>query len=134
MSLYRFYNLHKSDLETNSNFGSLSPYLQENFKTKRKWKIEKYITNISKEDIIVGMVTGAVVAGATLLYAAGGAIIGAICGEILDHLPYLNTAISDTLNTIFHTNYFTGNLDKLGATLGFISGFFKKCIEIEAKR
>jgi hypothetical protein len=131
MSSYStFYNPYKFNLETNSNFGSLFPYLQENFnKIKRKRKIGKYVTNICKEDVAAGVTIGAIAVGATLLYAAGGAIIGAICGEILDHLPYLNTAISDTLNTIFHTNYFTGNLDKLGATLGFIGGFLKVQLE-----
>jgi hypothetical protein len=59
------------------------------------------------------------------LSAAAGAAVGALFGEILDNTPYLNTAISDTLNVMFHTNYFTGNLDKVGATLGFVGGFFK---------
>jgi hypothetical protein len=61
----------------------------------------------------------------TALHALMGALLGALVGEILDWIPYLNTVIPETLNAMFHTNYFTGNLDKFGATLGFISGLFK---------
>jgi hypothetical protein len=69
---------------------------------------------------LVGLGTVLIIINATL-----GAFVGALSGEILDHTPYLSTAISETLNTVFHTEYFTGNLDKLGATLGFVVGFFK---------
>jgi hypothetical protein len=77
------------------------------------------------EDVGTGIALVGLSAGLIILSATLDALIGALFGEILDHTPYLNTAISETLNTIFHTNYFTGNLDKLGATLGFVSGFFK---------
>jgi len=68
---------------------------------------------------------------AVLIGAAGSAALGALAGEIVDHIPYLNYAIPKTLEEIFKTNYFYGNLDKLGATLGFIGGFFKSYIRVE---
>ncbi|MEM4461086.1 MAG: hypothetical protein QXY70_03040 [Nanopusillaceae archaeon] len=107
-------------------YGSLAPYISESeilhpyTRNTRKSKIKKVAKGIG-----VGLAVIGTVAGAVAVYAVGGALIGAVFGEILDHVPYLGPAIQDTLNTIFHTNYFTGNLDKVGATLGFIGGFFR---------
>ncbi|MCC5993978.1 MAG: hypothetical protein LM587_00030 [Candidatus Aenigmarchaeota archaeon] len=96
--------------------GSITPYLSD-LKNNLKKRFKKYVGT--------GIVLVAIGAGLVFLNATLGAFVGALFGEILDHIPYLNTAISDTLNTMFHTNYFTGNLDKVGATLGFVAGFFK---------
>ena len=62
-----------------------------------------------------------------------GAAIGALCGEILDHIPYLNHAIPEGLYYLanyinpsaaeYARNVLVGNLDKVGAVLGFICGF-----------
>jgi hypothetical protein len=108
--------------------GSITPYLSD-LKNNLKKRFEKSdyfkIYYISSKDVGTGIVLVAIGAGLVFLNATLGAFVGALFGEILDHIPYLNTAISDTLNTVFHTNYFTGNLDKVGATLGFVAGFFK---------
>ena len=102
--------------------GSIRLYLgrlEDRF--SRKYKVYRtFIEDVGTGIALVGLSAGLIILSATL-----DALIGALFGEILDHTPYLNTAISETLNTIFHTNYFTGNLDKLCATLGFVRGFFK---------
>jgi hypothetical protein len=114
--------------------GSIRPYLcgpQSRF--QKGDYIKAYRT--SSEDVGAGSRLARLIGLiflSTALRALMGALIGALVGEILDYIPYLNTAISETLNTMFHTNYFTGNLDKFGATLGFISGLFKSgCPEPE---
>jgi hypothetical protein len=108
--------------------GSITPYLSDlknNFKKRFKRSDYFKIYNISGEDVGTRLALVAIGAGLVLLNVTLGAFVGALFGEIIDHIPYLNTAISDTLNVMFHTNYFTGNLDKVGATLGFVAGFFK---------
>jgi hypothetical protein len=105
--------------------GSIRLYLdkrEDRFSKKYNDYTKVYI---SGKDVATGIALVGVGAGLIFLSATLGALIGALFGEILDHTPYLNTAISETLNVIFQTNYFNGNLDKLGATLGFVSGFFK---------
>ena len=86
---------------------------------------------------VVG-VGGLTVAGTVL-----GTGIGAGMGEILDHVPYFNHAIPDGVGYI--ANYFNpetaqrgrellyGNLDKLGAALGFIGGFLKTSTSTSVK-
>ena len=106
--------------------GSIRLYLGElKDRISRKYNDYTKVYRISGKDVGTGIALVGLGAGFIFLSATLGALIGALFGEILDHTPYLNTAISETLNTIFHTDYFTGNLDKLGATLGFFSGFFK---------
>ncbi|MFH1425302.1 MAG: hypothetical protein ABIG28_01045 [archaeon] len=51
---------------------------------------------------------------------------GSLAGEIIDQTPYFSTAISETLNQITHSDFFQGNLDKLGTTLGFASHYLRK--------
>jgi CTP-dependent riboflavin kinase len=106
--------------------GSIRLYLEKlEDRFSRKYNDYTKVYRISGKDVGIGIALVGLGAGFIFLSATLGALIGALFGEILDHTPYLNTAISETLNTIFHTDYFTGNLDKLGATLGFVGGFFK---------
>lgn len=85
--------------------------------------------------LIVATFVGAVTGMLALILAAFGAIYGAIGGEILDHLPYLKHAIPNGF--YYLANYISpdaaekakialqGNLDKVGAVMGFLGGFFK---------
>ena len=89
--------------------------------------------------ILIGMIVAAFFAVVTgtfvLIFSAFGAILGAIGGEILDHLPYLKHAIPNGF--YYLANYISpdaaekakiallGNLDKVGAVMGFLGGFFK---------
>ena len=68
-----------------------------------------------------------------------GAGFGALGGEILDHIPYLNQAIpkgvaylgnafSDSDTTQQVMDYLNGNLDKVGACMGFLGGFVKSTL------
>ena len=77
---------------------------------------------------------GVLVIGSTL-----GAGIGAVCGQILDWVPYLNHAIpegvaylgnafGDTDNTREVIGTLEGNLDKVGAGMGFVGGFLKSSV------
>jgi len=89
----------------------------------------------------IALLTGAVAVGGVIIIGAIiGSVIGALCGEILDHVPYLNNAIPEGLgylgscisgeNTETEVEALKGNLDKLGAALGFIGGFFKSTFEV----
>ena len=79
-----------------------------------------------------------------LIYAIGGAVVGAVCGEILDYIPYLKDAIPQGLGLLFNffslentlpaCNILKGNLDKLGAALGFIGGFFRTSMSNNSKK
>jgi CTP-dependent riboflavin kinase len=111
--------------------GSIRLYLDKlEDRLQRKYNDYTKVYRISSEEVYAGIALVGLGAGLIFLSATLGALIGALFGEILDHTPYLNTAISETLNTMFHTNYFTGNLDKLGATIGFVGGFFKDYLKI----
>jgi len=113
-------------IKRSDTLGSIRLYLEKlEDRFSRKYNDYTKVYRISGKDVGTGIALVGLGAGFIFLSATLGALIGALFGEILDHTPYLNTAISETLNTMFHTNYFTGNLDKLGATLGFIGGFFK---------
>jgi hypothetical protein len=106
--------------------GSIRLYLDKlEDRFSRKYNDYTKVYRISGKDVDTWIALVGLGAGLIFLSAKLGVLIGALFGEILDHTPYLNTAISETLNTIFHTNYFTGNLNKVGATLGFVAGFFK---------
>ncbi|MDT7858908.1 MAG: hypothetical protein RQ930_02600 [Candidatus Aenigmarchaeota archaeon] len=122
MYIRQYYSSH---IRRDDTLGSIRLYLdkrEDRFSKKYNDYTKVYI---SGKDVATGIALVGVGAGLIFLSATLGALIGALFGEILDHTPYLNTAISETLNVIFQTNYFNGNLDKLGATLGFVSGFFK---------
>ncbi len=87
---------------------------------------------------------GATVAAAFLPGIMGSAI-GGLSGEILDHIPYLNTAIPEGFaylgnvftdqNTIEEaTKYLTGNLDKVGAGLGFSGAYFRSRTRVNVEK
>ncbi len=97
-----------------------------------------------------GLVVGGTAAVTALL---GGTIIvgsivgtagGALMGEVLDHVPYFKHAIPDGI--FYVANYFDpeharqarevlyGNLDKLGATLGFIGGFARSSVKVKTTK
>ena len=77
----------------------------------------------------VGALGAAIVVGGTILGTATGAGIG----EVIDHVPYLSRAIPDGISltaSYFNSeaaqaskDYLDGNLDKLGASLGFVGTF-----------
>jgi hypothetical protein len=108
-----------------NSLGSIRLYLYDlKDRPSRRYNYAKFY-RISGSYVLIGISLVGVGAALVILSAAEGAVFGALFGEILDHTPYLNTAISGTLNTIFQTDYFTDNLDKVGATLGFVGGFFR---------
>lgn len=83
---------------------------------------------------------GGVIVGGTVLGTAAGAGMG----EIIDHVPYFNRAIPNGIGYI--ANYFNpeaartgrellyGNLDKLGAALGFVGGFLKTSTSVKHQK
>lgn len=50
----------------------------------------------------------------------------ALLGELADNFPYIRTAIPHVMQEVTGSNYFYGNLDKLGATLGFFAACTKR--------
>lgn len=56
-----------------------------------------------------------------------GIIVGAVIGEILDHLPYISHYIPDAFGYFIPgaAEKLTGHLDKLGAVAGGIAGVLK---------
>ena len=96
-----------------------------------KWKgLKERLYEIGVELGVRGILAG-LDAASVLVWVAGSAALGALAGEIVDHIPYLNYAIPKSLEEILKTNYFYGNLDKLGATLGFIGGYFKGIVDVK---
>jgi len=78
---------------------------------------------------------GGLIVGGLICATAINAGIGAITGEVLDHVPYLNHAIPEGIayignaftdqNTVNETaQYLQGNLDKVCALIGVIRPFF----------
>jgi hypothetical protein len=57
-----------------------------------------------------------------------GVAIGAaaLVGEAMDHAPYISTAVPEAIEQLTRSEYFHGNLDKLGAALGFIGHYLRK--------
>jgi len=57
-----------------------------------------------------------------------GVAIGAaaLVGEAMDHIPYISTAVPEAIEQIIRSEYFHGNLDKLGAVLGFIGHYLRR--------
>jgi hypothetical protein len=91
------------------------------------------------------LVGGIVVGGVMIIYSGLGAAMGAIGGEILDWIPYLNRAIpkgiayvgnafSDQDNTKQTIEYLQGNLDKVGAVAGFLGGFVRSTTSSREKK
>jgi hypothetical protein len=60
--------------------------------------------------------------------------IAAVMGEAMDHVPYINTAVPEAINQIAKTEYFHGNLDKLGAALGFLGCYLRRATETKKNR
>jgi len=95
------------------------------------------------EKVIYGAAAAAGIAGAVVVSSTAGAAVGSLCGEILDHIPYLNRAIPEGL--YYLANYINpdaaeyaktdleGNLDKVGAAMGFIGGFYKSRTIVKEK-
>jgi hypothetical protein len=94
--------------------------------------------------LAIGAGTSLVTAGLIILGASVGSAVGAIGGEILDHIPYLKKAIPDGIGYL--TNYINpdatvnaqaalyGNLDKIGAAMGFIGGFYRSSISYKKEK
>ncbi len=90
------------------------------------------------EKITVGVGAVSILMGLAARVTIGDAALGALCGEILDRTPYLKHAIPDGLNYL--AMYITpetakqaktaleGNLDKVGAAMGFIGGFYRSAL------
>ena len=91
--------------------------------------------------------TGALVGGigtAVVIFASvAGAGFGAIGGEILDHMPYLNHAIPEGIAYLGNafsdqdtveeaTQYLQGNLDKVGAAMGFLGGYVRTTVSAKS--
>ncbi|MBI1969029.1 hypothetical protein HYS49_03905 [Candidatus Woesearchaeota archaeon] len=90
--------------------------------------------------------TGVIVAGVSgvvvMLGASVGAAFGALGGQILDWVPYLNhaipeglaylgNAVSDTDTTQDTLRYLDGNLDKVGAVLGFVGVYIRSNMTVK---
>ncbi len=56
--------------------------------------------------------------------AAGYIAFAALVGELADHTPYLSTAVPDVMKAFTGSDYFFGNLDKAGATLGLFFSIY----------
>lgn len=52
--------------------------------------------------------------------------IAALAGEVMDHVPYVSKAVPEAIKGLTNSEYFYGNLDKLGAVLGFVGYYFRK--------
>jgi len=52
--------------------------------------------------------------------------IAAFIGEAMDHVPYISTAVPEALKGLTNSDYFHGNLDKLGAALGFFGYYLRR--------
>ena len=52
--------------------------------------------------------------------------LAALAGEVMDHIPYISTAVPEAIRGLTNSEYFYGNLDKLGATLGFVGKYIKR--------
>jgi len=52
--------------------------------------------------------------------------VAALAGEAMDHVPYISTAVPEAIKGLTNSEYFYGNLDKLGAALGFIGHYLKR--------
>lgn len=95
----------------------------------------KLINEDTKTILLAAGGVVAVTAGLIIAAPIIGCGIGALCGEVLDHTPYFKKAIPEGI--AYLTGYINpeasekskvllqGNLDKVGAALGFIGGFFK---------
>ena len=110
-------------------------------RSKREgWEIKRYGGGWW-EKVEYGVSAAAGIVGGVAIATIGGAAVGALCGEILDHIPYLSHAIPEGL--YYLTNYINpdaaeyaktaleGNLDKVGAAIGFIVGLYKSSIAKE---
>jgi len=63
---------------------------------------------------------------AEIMFLATTVGIAALAGEVMDHIPYISKAIPEVLEELTNSEYFHGNLDKLGATLGFVGNYLKR--------
>ena len=88
------------------------------------------------EKIGAGVIVAGIGGVAVMFGASVGAAFGALGGQILDWIPYLNSAIpegiaylgnavSDTDTTQDTLRHLEGNLDKVGAAMGFVGGYLK---------
>ncbi|HLC97962.1 MAG TPA: hypothetical protein VJC21_04240 [Candidatus Nanoarchaeia archaeon] len=94
------------------------------------------------EKIGTGVIVGGVAGVVVVVGASVGAAFGALGGQVLDWIPYLNTAIpegiaylgnavSDTDTTQDTLRYLEGNLDKVGAVMGFVGGYLKSSTTVK---
>lgn len=75
--------------------------------------------------IVAGVIGTAIVATliTPILYAG----FGALFGEILDHVPYFDKAVPQGIDSMMpgDQSMLAGNIDKMGAALGFGGSFFR---------
>ena len=84
------------------------------------------------EDILLSLGLGLLASLLVFLLAIAGAIMGAFTGFCISLVPFLRDWISTGLS-IFGFNI-NGHFVELGATLGFIGGFFRATFEYSRKR
>ncbi len=90
----------------------------------------------------IGMATIVGAGGAAILIvaSAAGATLGALAGEILDNVPYIRHAIPEGMCYLANfinpdtaekaKNAMYGNLDKVGAAVGFLSPYLKSSTKV----
>ncbi len=98
---------------------------------------------VDLEDIAKGIGVGTIALVGTsavaLLYGTAGSFMGALAGQICDVVPYVKHAIPEGIGYIAQyisdaetakhaTQALYGNLDKVGAALGFTGGFIRGAI------
>ena len=95
------------------------------------------------EKLGTGVLVGGIGAAVVVVASVAGAGFGAIGGEILDHVPYLNHAIPEGIAYIGNAfsdqdtvknakEYLQGNLDKVGAAMGFLGGYVKATLSTQS--
>ena len=91
-----------------------------------------YELHISASGIMLGGVAGVVVNACFWTGVYAGA--GAVAGEVMDHIPYIQEHIPRVIQEITGSDYFHGNLDKLCSTLGLLSLYVKpRVVRTETK-
>ena len=75
-----------------------------------KFSICTSITKLGEKILVLGLTVGA----------------AAVAGEVMDHIPYVSTAIPEAIRALTNSEYFYGNLDKLAAAACFVGYCLKK--------
>ncbi len=102
---------------------SLTDYVADFIENPKKAEVDdlrksgfgRYALNRTVSNL-VGKILGL---GITVTFAA-------LAGEVMDHVPYISTAVPEAIKGLTNSGYFYGNLDKLGAALGFIGYYLNR--------